>query len=79
MVFVFACVISSRALDNRFTPVIYVLLPALSWAVLQNVLTLNQAALPYQIIAEWILAAIMFLIAFFSRYKKKPCGSGQLS
>ena len=79
ILFVFACVISSRALDNRFAPVLYALLPALSWAVLQNVLILNMIGLPYQIIAEWILAAAMLLIAFFSRYEKKPRGSGQSS
>jgi ribose/xylose/arabinose/galactoside ABC-type transport system permease subunit len=70
ILFAFACVISSRALDNRFAPVVYALLPALSWAVMRNALILNRVVIPTQNIFDWILVAIALLIAFFSRYEK---------
>jgi len=70
VLFVFACVISSRALDNRFAPVLYALLPALSWYMLIYVLIL--IGVYYQTIAECIVVLIALLIAFCSRYEKKP-------
>lgn len=72
ILFVFACVISSRALDNRVGPVLYAMLPALIWALMSNIFNLLAVNAYSQHIIFGVLAAVALIIAFFSRYEKHP-------
>lgn len=72
ILFVFACLISSRALDNRVAPVVYAMLPALIWCLLTNVL--NLLAFPFytqNLVFDGITLASL-AIAFVCRYEKRP-------
>ena len=75
VLFVFACLLSSRVLDNRIAPALYVLPLGLVYAMLTNVLNLNNIPSFSQLLILYVLAAIALAIAFVSRYEKKqPTG-----
>lgn len=77
ILFVFACAISSRALDNRIAPAFYAAAPALSFAVLSNVLMINGIDGYVQSIIRGGIALIFIIIAFIVRPKPESSGAGQ--
>ena len=67
IIFVFACVISSRVIDGRFLPAVYAIVPALIFAFLSislNILNINAFI---QVIIKCLLTLAMLVIAYLSR------------
>jgi len=64
---VYGCAMGSRAMDNRFAPAFYSLLPALLYAVLTTVLAIMNVAFYAQVLVTGVLALVFILIAFLVR------------
>ena len=75
ILFVFACLLSSRALDNRIAPALYAMLLAVIWTFFTNLLTVYSVNTFYQYAFFIILAASTLTVAFVSRYEKRVSGS----
>lgn len=67
ILFVFACVISSRVIDNKFAPVLYAMVPALVWTIYDNALILHAINPFTTMILEGALTLIFLVVAFISR------------
>jgi len=72
IVFVFAILMMSKGLDNRFVPVLIALVPAMIWGVLTNIFALWGVIAYYQPIIYGGLALISLVFAFICRYEKSP-------
>jgi ribose/xylose/arabinose/galactoside ABC-type transport system permease subunit/uncharacterized Zn finger protein (UPF0148 family) len=70
IVFVFALLMASRALDNRFVPALIALIPAVIWGVLTNIFALWGVITYYQPVVYGGLALICLAVAFICRYEK---------
>ncbi len=71
IVFVFAILMMSKGLDNRFVPVLIALVPAMIWGVLTNIFALWGVIAYYQPIIYGGLALISLVFAFICRYEKQ--------
>lgn len=71
ILFIFACLLSSRVLDNRYTPAIYVLPLGFIWVWSINFFMINSVNLFFQYCTYYALSAVALLIAFVSRFEKK--------
>ncbi len=71
ILFVFACIMSSRALDNRAAPVLFALMPAVIWSLLNNAFLLQGLPTYSQDIIFIILTVIILAAAFISHHQKK--------
>jgi ribose/xylose/arabinose/galactoside ABC-type transport system permease subunit len=67
---VFALLMASRALDNRFVPALIALIPAVIWGVLTNIFALWGVITYYQPVVYGGLALICLAVAFICRYEK---------
>jgi ribose/xylose/arabinose/galactoside ABC-type transport system permease subunit len=81
IIFVFACALLSRALDNRYVPVLFAMLPAMFWVLLNNVLILLNISPLIQISLNAALALLFLVIAYTAQsdalkatfgFKKRP-------
>lgn len=70
IVFVFALLMASRALDNRYVPVLIALVPAVIWGVLTNIFALWGVITYYQPVVYGGLALLCLAAAFICRYEK---------
>ena len=71
LLFVFALLMGSRGLDNRFAPVLYALIPAFIWSVLSNVMALWNVIVFYQPIVYGGLALVSLAVAYVCRIERK--------
>jgi ribose/xylose/arabinose/galactoside ABC-type transport system permease subunit len=71
IIFVFALLTASRALDNRFAPVLFALVPGIIWGLLSNVFKLWGVLSFYQPIVYSVLALICLMFALLSRFEGK--------
>jgi hypothetical protein len=71
IVFVFALLMASKALDNRFVPALIALVPAVIWGALTNIFALWGVIAYYQPVVYGGLALICLLVAFICRYDKR--------
>lgn len=70
IVFVFALLTASKALDNRFVPALIALVPAVIWGALTNIFALWGVITYYQPVVYGGLALIALMAAFVCRYEK---------
>ena len=71
VLFIFAVVYSSRALDNRVAPVLFSVIPAWILCVLTNALALMGSQLYVQSLICGILALIFGILAYVCRHEKQ--------
>lgn len=67
IVFVFACVVGSRVMDNRFAPAVYALAPVLFFSIFQFILSISGVDVFWQTVYGGILAVVFIAVAFVSR------------
>lgn len=71
VIFVYAVLISSRALDNRFAPVLFSLVPAALWTLQSSLLPLFYFNTYAQTIIGVGLSLAMLVLAYVCRFKKR--------
>lgn len=71
ILFIFAVIYSSRALDNRIAPVLFSMVPAWAWCVLSNALLLLEVPIYVQTLVTGGLTLIFVVLAFVCRYEKR--------
>lgn len=67
IVLVFACVVGSRVMDNRFAPAVYALVPALFISIFQTIASIIMLDVYMQTILQVVIAVVLLAIAFLSR------------
>lgn len=64
---VFACIVGSRAMDNRFAPAVYAIAPVLLYVTFSNILSIIGLDVFWQTVCGIILAVIILAVAYVSR------------
>lgn len=67
IVVVFACVVGSRAMDNRFAPAVYVIAPVLFFSAFGVIAGMSMLDMFLQNIIEVVIALMLLAAAFLSR------------
>lgn len=71
VIFVYALLTACRALDNRFAPVLFALVPGIIWGLLSGVFSLWGVYAYYQPVITGVLTLICLMLALLSRHERK--------
>lgn len=71
VIFVFALLTASRALDNRFAPVLFALVPGIIWGLMSSVFNLWGVYSYYQPIVYSAITLLCLMVAKLSRRQRK--------